>query len=144
MSRVLIVPADSHVQPALMADAVAQAAERAGYVSVLVPAVLPPTLPISAYPPRIAARMAALAGATRDAMEALGVRGRVAVVPCRSVAALLHAAGHSDALILVGRVGWSVRRAAHGMTAELVIVAAPPARRRAPSAPGRPRTVEGL
>jgi hypothetical protein len=133
MSRALIVPADSHVAPELMTEAVARAAGRAARVSVLVPAVLPPALPISAFPPRIAARMAALAGAARDAMETLGVNGRVAVVPCRSVAALLHAAGRADLLVLVGRAGWSVRRAAHGVAAEIVTVPAPASqRRRAP------------
>lgn len=131
MTRALIVPADSHVHPGLIADAVALAAERAAHVSVLLPAVLPPTLPISAFPPRIAARMAALAEAARVALEALGIRGRVATVPCRSVAALLHAAGPADLLVLVGRPGWDVRRAAHGVAPAILTVPAPAAPRRA-------------
>lgn len=101
MSRVLIVPADSHVAPRLMRDAVAEAAQRSSRVWVLAPAVLPPTLPISALPPRIAARVTALAEAARTAMAALDVHGRVAIAPCRSVATLLRSAGYTDALILV-------------------------------------------
>ena len=91
--------------------------------------MLPPTLPISAFPPRIAARMTALVQAARTAMHALDVHGRVAIVPCRSVAALLRSAGPTDALILVGRAGWDVRRAAHGSAGEIVNVADPAARR---------------
>jgi hypothetical protein len=67
----------------------------------------------------------------------------VAVVPCRSVPALLHAAGPTDMLVLAGRPGWGVRRAAHGTAAEVVTVSESPARRgRRPDA--RPVLLEEL
>ena len=50
--------------------------------------------------------------------------GRVEIVPCRSVAALLQAVWPVDTLILVGRAGWSIRRAARGVAPEVVVIPA--------------------
>ncbi len=143
---VIVVPADSHVSPELIDAAVAEADRRAGgrpvRVEVIVPAVLPPTLPIGACPPRLAARLAALRDAARAALDARGMRGRAAIVPCRNVPALLHATGPAETLIVVGRAGWSVRRAAHGVAADLAFVTGTGVRRhRAPAPAATPRTV---
>ena len=50
------------------------------------------------------------------------MRGRVEIVPCRSLAALLQAVWPVDTLILVGGAGWSVRRAARGVAHNLVVI----------------------
>jgi hypothetical protein len=143
---VIVVPADSHVSPALIGAAVAEADRRAGgrpvRVEVIIPAVLPPTLPIGACPPRLAARLAALRDAARAALDARGMRGRAAIVPCRNVPALLHATGPAEALIVVGRAGWGVRRAAHGVAADLAFMTGTRTRTRGVAVPAtQPRPV---
>ena len=98
-------------------------------VRVVIPAVLPATLPISAWPPRLADRLdAAARGGRAGRRRSLGSPCRVEIVPCRSVAALLHAVWPVDALVLVGSAGWGVRRAARGVAPDVVIV---PSRRSA-------------
>lgn len=143
---VIVVPADSHVSPELIDAAVAEADRRAGgrpvRVEVMIPAVLPPTLPIGACPPRLAARLTALRDAARAALDARGMRGRAAIVPCRNVPALLQASGPAETLIVVGRAGWGVRRAAHGVAAELAfITGTEPRARRGPARATQPRPV---
>jgi hypothetical protein len=124
--HILIVATDTHIQPQLLRDAVGDAIARTPgairVVNVMIPAVVPPTLPITAWPPRLAARLGNLRDAAEQAVEALRPRGRVEIVPCRSVAALLHAVWPVDTLILVGGAGWSVRRAARGVAPDLVVV----------------------
>ena len=131
--HILIVATDTHIPPQLLTDAVGDALARARgeikVVRVMIPAVVPPTLPISAWPPRLAARLDGL----RDAAEA--ARGGAPAAPagsrsCRAAAspALLHAVWPVDALVLVGGAGWSVRRAARGVAPDVVIV---PSRRSA-------------
>jgi hypothetical protein len=143
---VIVVPADSHVSPELIDAAVAEAGRRAGgrpvRVEVMIPAVLPPTLPIGACPPRLAARLAALRDAARSALDARGMRGRAAIVPCRNVPALLHATGPAETLIVVGRAGWGVRRAAHGVASDLAFMTGTRSRTRRGAAPAaQPRPV---
>jgi hypothetical protein len=83
--------------------------------------VLPSTLPITACPPRIAARLERLDQAACDAIERVGVTGRVEIEACRGVPALLRAVPRPDTLVLVGRAGWSVRRAARGVADDIVL-----------------------
>jgi hypothetical protein len=124
--HILIVATDTHIQPQLLTDAIGDAIARTPgairVVNVMIPAVVPPTLPITAWPPRLAARLDNLRDASEHAVEALRPRGRVEIVPCRSVAALLQAVWPVDTLILVGGAGWSVRRAARGVAPDLVVV----------------------
>jgi hypothetical protein len=140
--EVLIVPTDSHVSPGTLADTVSDEALSAEtrFVWVLLPVVVPPTLPIGAVPPRIAARLEHLRESADTALRASDARGRVEVVPCRSLPALLAATGGRDRLVLVGRTGWPVRRAAHGLFGEIVVV--PPQPRR--SRPGAPAAIPSL
>jgi hypothetical protein len=151
--EVLIVPTDSHVSPRTLADTVSDEALSAEtrFVWVLLPVVVPPTLPIGAVPPRIAARLEHLRESADTALRASDARGRVEVVPCRSLPALLAATGGRapallaatggrDRLVLVGRAGWPVRRAAHGLFGEIVVV--PPQPRR--SRPGAPAAIPSL
>jgi hypothetical protein len=134
--EVLIVPTDSHVSPQAFAEIVREEALSAEtrFVWVLLPVVIPPTLPIEAVPPRIAARLEHLRESADTALRASDVRGRVEVVPCRSVPALLAATGGRDRLVLAGRAGWPVRRAAHGLFREIAVVPPQPRRGR-PAAP---------
>ena len=124
--HVLIVATDSHIQPQLLVDAVTDATGRGSdaimVVRVMIPAVLPPTLPVTAWPPRLAARLGRLHDAVEPILESLQPKGRVEIVPCRSIAALLQAAWRVDTLILVGRAGWSVRRAARGVAPDVVMI----------------------
>jgi hypothetical protein len=106
-------------------------------VRVLLPAVLPPTLPIGAWPPRLAARLEGLRVAAGEAGASLTPPARVEIVPCRSIPALLNASWPVDALVLVGSAGWSVRRAARGVAPDVTIVPSRAARRRRP-APASP------
>jgi hypothetical protein len=140
--EVLIVPTDSHVSPQTLADTVSDEALSAEtrFVWVLLPVVVPPTLPIGAVPPRIAARLEHLRESADTALRALDARGRVEVVPCRSLPALLAVTGGRDRLVLVGRAGWPVRRAAHGLFGEIVVVAPQPR----PSRPGAPAAIPSL
>jgi hypothetical protein len=140
--EVLIVPTDSHVSPKAVADIVSDEALSAEtrFVWVLLPVVIPPTLPIGAVPPRIAARLEHLRESADTALRASDARGRVEVVPCRSLPALLAATGGRDRLVLAGRAGWPVRRAAHGLFGEIVVVPPQPPRSR----PGAPAAVPNL
>jgi hypothetical protein len=141
--HVLIVCTDTRIEPQLLTGALADAlarAPRAGVkvVRVLLPAVLPPTLPITAWPPRLAARLEALRAAADEAGGSLTPPARVEIVPCRSVPALLDAHPAVDALVLVGSAGWSVRRAARGVAPDVTIVPARTAARRRLAAPASP------
>jgi hypothetical protein len=130
--EVLIVPTDSHASPRALADVVSDEALSAEtrFVWVLLPVVVPATLPIGAVPPRIAARVEHLRESADTALRASDARGRVEVVPCRSLPALLAATGGRDRLVLVGGAGWPVRRAAHGLFREIAVVQLQPRRSR--------------
>lgn len=130
--HILIVCADSRVEPQLLTDAFADALDRAPrsetkVVRVLIPAVVPATLPIGAWPPRLAARLERLRDAAEEIAGSITPPARAEIVPCRSVAGLLNAVWPVDALVLVGSAGWGVRRAARGVAPDLTIV---PSRRR--------------
>lgn len=139
--HVLIVCTDTRVEPERLAGALRDAVARVprdeiAVVRVLLPAVLPPTLPIGAWPPRLAARLEGLRVAADRAGGSLRPPARVEIVPCRSVPALLNAHWRVDALVLVGSAGWSVRRAARAVAADITIVPSrPTALRRRGAAP---------
>ena len=92
----LIVCTDSRVEPELLTQALADAFARAPreaikVMRVMAPAVLPATLPISAWPPRLADRLNRLREAAERAAASLRTPCRAEIVPCRSVSALLGA-----------------------------------------------------
>jgi hypothetical protein len=102
------------VKPELLAAAIAEVAQGNCDVHVALPAVLPSTMPISAYPPRLQERLGALATAAERAIREPMRRGRIEVVPCRSVrSAIGRALEHCDAdeIVLVGAAPWRLRRA---------------------------------
>jgi hypothetical protein len=121
----LIVAVDPRMRPELLDEAISDVVRSddgtLGSLKVLIPLVLPSTLPITACPPRIAARLERLHEAASEAMERTGVTGRVEIEPCRGVPALLRLVPRPDTLVLVGRAGWSVRRAARGVADDIVI-----------------------
>jgi hypothetical protein len=146
MSRTLIVVTDLHVAPDVFASevgTVVDASDGARLIDVVVPMVLPPTLPITACPPRIATRLGELQAAALRAVQARGRRGRVTVEACRSVPALLRAVGSPDELVLIGSTPWAVRRAARGCAPEVTVVPTrKPAGRQGRRPLGRPRVAE--
>jgi hypothetical protein len=132
--QLLVVCTDSRAEPELVTEAITEALARepAGItvVRVLIPAVLPPTLPISAWPPGLARPLGRLRDAAEAVVASLRPRGRVEIAACRSVADLLFRAWPVDALVLVGGAGWRVRRAVHGLAPDVVVVLSRHARRR--------------
>jgi hypothetical protein len=83
-------------------------------VVVVIPAVLPTTLPMWAAPARILARVSRQRQAARARMDALGLTGSVEVVPCRSVHAALSTlcAEHPPSeIVIAGSASWRLRRA---------------------------------
>ena len=122
---VLIVAVDPRLRPELLDEAVRDVVRTddgtLGSLKVMIPVVLPPTLPITACPPRIAARLERLHEAASEAMEHADVTGRVEIEACRSVPGLLRVIPRPDTLVLVGRAGWSVRRAARGVADDIVM-----------------------
>jgi hypothetical protein len=146
MRRHLLVGCtDTRADPRMLTDALtdALAREPAGItiVRVLIPAVLPPTLPISAWPPGLAERLGRLRDAAEVVVASLHPRGRVEIAACRSVADLLSAAWPVDALVLVGGAGWSVRRAVRGLARDVVAVRSWQTRPREPLSSSRPKAL---
>jgi len=135
---VLIVCTDTRAEPRLLGEAVDEVLARAKrdevtVVRVILPAILPPTLPISAGPLRLAERIERLRAAAGERGTSHTPRPRVEVVPCRSVRALLRAHPRVDALVLVGGAGWGLRRAAQGVAADVAVM---PSRRVGRPKPG--------
>jgi len=145
--HVLIVCTDTRVEPERLAcalrDAVAHVrGDEIAVVRVLLPAVLPPTLPIGAWPPRLAARLEALRASADRAGNLLTPTARVEIAPCRSIAALLNASWPVDALVVVGSAGWSVRRAARGVAPDVTILPSRPVeQRRRPASSTQPKAL---
>jgi hypothetical protein len=131
--QLLVVCTDTRIDPSLLTGALTDALAREPggitVVRVLIPAVLPPTLPVSAWPPRMAQRLDRLHDAAEAVVAELRPRGRVEIAACRGVADLLSAAWPVDALVLVGGAGWRVRRAVHGLAPDVVVVPSRRARR---------------
>ena len=116
-TRYLICPT-RRVKPELLAEAVAEVGKGNCYVHVVIPAVLPATMPISAYPPRLAERLEALRIAAERAVREPMRRGRIEVTPCRSIQSAIGQAieqGMPDEIVLVGAAPWRLRRALRGV-----------------------------
>jgi len=140
--QLLVVCTDPRIDSSLLAGAITEALAREPVgltvVRVLIPAVLPPTLPISAWPRGMAARLDRLREAAEAVVASRLPRGRVETAACRSVADLLSAAWPVDALVLVGGAGWRVRRAVHGLAPGAVVVPSRRSRRNEPLPASRP------
>jgi hypothetical protein len=119
----LLLTTSARVPAELLEAAIAQAHRDFDRLRVVIPAVLPPTLPISAMPPHLAVRVDALRQAAAGALARLRAPGRVEIVRSRDTrSALLGAAVEPPcAVVLVGAAGWSLRRAARGIAPVTVI-----------------------
>ena len=96
-----------------MAAAIAEVATGNCYVHVILPAVLPATMPISAYPPRLGERLERLRITAVRAVREPMRRGRVEILPCRSVRSAIGQAlgrGEPSEIVLVGAASWRLRR----------------------------------
>jgi hypothetical protein len=121
---VLLLATSARVNPELLEEAITTRAHRQHErLHVVIPAVLPPTLPISAMPPHLAARVNALRRAAAHTLARLRVPGRVEIVRSRDARSALLAAAvdHPREVVLVGAAGWSLRRAARGIAPVEVI-----------------------
>jgi hypothetical protein len=143
--QLLVVCTDTRIDPTVLTAALTEALARdlggVTVVRVLIPAVLPPTLPISAWPPGMAQRLERLREAAAAVVASGRAPGRVEIAACRGVADLLAAAWPVDALVLVGRAGWRVRRAARGLAPDIVVVPSRKAPRSEPLPASRPKAL---
>jgi hypothetical protein len=136
-TRYLVCPTGPRVRPDLLATAVAEVATGNCYVHVILPAVLPATMPISAYPPRLAERLELLRTAALRAVRQPMRRGRVEILPCRSVQSAIGQAlgrGVPDEIVLVGTASWRMRRSLRHV-APFRVVTGRPAPQPAPALP---------
>jgi hypothetical protein len=143
----LIVCTDPRIEPELLTSALDGALARAPrgaipVVRVVLAAVLPPTLPISAWPAPPAERLEGLRAAPDERGRTLAPCPRVEIAPCRSIPALLDASWPVDALVLVGSAGWGVRRAARRVAPDVTIL--PSRRGRRHRQPGRAQLHEAF
>jgi hypothetical protein len=113
----LLVTTSAHVPPDLLEAAIGRAHQEHERVHVIIPAVLPPTLPISAMPPHLAARVSTLRRTAVETLARLRAPGRVEIVRSRDTRSALLAATveRPCEVVLVGAAGWSLRRAARGV-----------------------------
>jgi hypothetical protein len=124
MTRRLVVTTRLGLPPGVLEDAIASAAASGDPLLVVIPVTIPPTLPASAAPPRLARRVGELRERARRALVDLGADGRILVVPCRDRAAAVHRlCGRRPPaeIVFAGPASWPLRRALHGL-APLTIV----------------------
>jgi hypothetical protein len=119
----LLVVTGARVSPETLETAIQRAHAACGRIDVLIPAVLPPTLPISAMPGHLALRLNVLRERAIQTFARLQAHGRIDIVPTRDVCAAVRAASarRPDEVLLAGTAGWRLRRAAHGI-APLAVV----------------------
>lgn len=119
----LVVVTGAHVAPETLEHAMVRARATYGWIDVLIPAVLPPTLPVSAMPPHLALRLNVLREHAIQTFARLQAPGRIDIVPARDASTALRAvsARRPGEVILVGPVGWRLRRAAHGIAPVSVV-----------------------
>ena len=124
--QLLVVCTDTGIDPPVLTDALKAALARdpdgGSVVRVLIPAVLPPTLPIGAWPHGLAERLERLRAAAEAVLAAGRRPGRVEIAACRGVADLLAAAWPVEAVVLVGGARRRVRRAARGLAPDIVVL----------------------
>jgi hypothetical protein len=132
MAEALVLVVDPGAAAPLVGDALAAAAGATGHrVEMLIPLVVPPTLPIGAELPDVAEGLNQLREAAVEAMWAHGVSGRAEIVPCRSLSALIVALEAPARIVLLGSPDRRLRRTLRHIPAELITIpTGGPARRR--------------
>lgn len=132
MAEALVLVVDPGAAAPLIGDALAAAAGVTGHrVEMLIPFVVPSTLPIGAELPGVAKRLNPLREAAVEAMWAQGVSGRAEIVPCRSLSALIGALEAPARIVLLGAPDRLLRRTLRHVPAELVTILTRPAQPRA-------------
>lgn len=134
----LVVAASSSIPARTLEEAIDTAASDDASVAVVIPAVLPATLPIWAAPARVLDRVSKLRRAARARMIALDLEGSVDAVPCRSVhSAIAALCGERPPIevVIAGPASWRLRRAIRGLAPMSVV----PERRHA----RRPQPLDG-
>jgi hypothetical protein len=141
-TRYLVCPTGARVAPELLRAAIAEVAHGNCYVHVVLPAVLPATMPLSACPARLAERLDRLQATAERAVREPMRRGRIEVVPCRSVGSAIGQAierGRPAEIVLVGPAPWRLRRALRHVAPFRVVrgpvAAADPASRKREASP---------
>jgi hypothetical protein len=109
----LVVAAGPAVPAEVVGDAVARTVRDGTPVAVVIPAVLPASLPLWAAPQRLLDRVSRQRRAARERMELLGLPGTVDVVPCRSVTAAIASLCSERPpaeIVVAGAASWRLRR----------------------------------
>ena len=131
MAEALVMVVDAAAAASQIGDAIAAAAGASDHrVEVLIPVVVPPTLPIGAQLPSVREALNPLREAAVEAMWAQGVTGRAELVPCRTASALLAALEAPARIVLIGSPDRQLRRALSGIRAELITIPTRPTRQR--------------
>ena len=120
----IVIPSSPRVGDEVLQRAIRHAMHAGGAVMVLIPVVLPPSLPIGAAPPRLMARAEHQREITRRVLDRAGRPRLAEIVQVRSVPALVRALESDvgpDEVVVAGRAPWALRRALHGVTASTVI-----------------------
>lgn len=132
MAEALAIVLDPAAAAPLIADAIAAAAGASGHrVEMLIPYVVPSTLPIGAELARVTSTLNPLREAAVEAMWAQGVTGRAELVPCRNMSALLAALEAPARIVLVGSPDRQLRRTLSRIPSELITIPTRPPRQRA-------------
>jgi hypothetical protein len=138
-TRYLVCPTSARVAPELLRAAIAEVAHGNCHIHVVLPALMPATMPISGFPHPLAQRLGRLREVAEQAVREPMRRGRIEVIPCRSVQSAIGRAlehGMPDELVLVGAAPWRLRRALHRVAPFRVVSggrAAAEASRRSPA-----------
>jgi hypothetical protein len=131
MAEALVIAVDPSAPAPLIGDAIAAAAGVSDHrVEMLIPFVVPSTLPIDAKLPGVGEALNPLREAAVEAMWAQGISGRAEIVPCRNLSALLAALEAPARIVLLGSPDRQLRRALRRTPAELITI---------PTRPDRPR-----
>ncbi|MDX6494798.1 MAG: hypothetical protein QOE17_784 [Gaiellales bacterium] len=144
MAEALVLVVDPDAAAPLVADALATAAGANGHrVEMLIPLVIPSTLPIGAELPGVAGLLNPLREAAVEAMWAQGISGRAEIAPCRSLSALIEALEAPARIVLLGAPDRRLRRALRHAPAELITIPTRPAQPRARLLQRRPAMTLG-
>jgi hypothetical protein len=114
----------------VLQDAVRHAMQAGGAVKVLIPVVLPPSLPIHAAPPRLMARAEHQREVARRVLARAGRPRLAELVQARSLPALVRSLESDvdpDEVVIAGRAPWSLRRALHAVKSSTLISERTPA-----------------
>jgi hypothetical protein len=139
----IVIPSSPRVADHVLQQAVGHAIRAGGAVKVLIPVVLPPSLPIGAAPPRLMSRAEHQRDIARLVLDRAGRPRLAELVQVRSLPALVRSLASDvepDEVVIAGRASWALRRALHGVTSSTVMserTAAPVSPMATPQVTGR-------